>query len=129
MVVGNLWYYFGQYTPGSFFLEANSEAVDRAGRYLRDLGGEYWVYFAGAPRIYFDSPTITFLAPAVKGQDVLEPVSGELDCERETQRAVFIFTPERAGEMLAVREGCPEGIVREFNSETYGLLFAAYELH
>jgi len=127
MVLGNARYYFSQYTPGGFFLEANSEIADRAGRYIGSLGGAYRVYFAGAPRIYFDSPAIVYLAGAPVGQDVLEPITGKPGFVDPTKNGVFIFTPERLGELETVRECFPEGLVKEFRSPVWGPLFTAYE--
>jgi len=127
MVVGNARYYFLQYTPGNFFLEANSELADRAGRYIRNLGPDYHVYFAGAPRIYFDAPAIAFLALGVEGQDVLQPIteSPELDAK---QKVVFIFTPERRDELEVVRARYAGNVEEEFSAYAHELLFVAYKL-
>ena len=127
MLLGNVRYYFSQYTPGGFFLEANSEIADRAGRYVRSLDGDYRVYFAGAPRITFDSPAIVYLAGAPMGQDVLEPITGRPGFVDRTKKGVFIFTPERVGELGTVREHFPDGVVSEFRSRVWGPLFTAYE--
>ena len=128
MVLGNARYYFAQYTPGGYFLEANSELANRAGRYIRSLGADCRIYFVGAPRIYLDSPAITFLAGAPMGQDVLESIAGRPDWVDATRSAVFVFTPERLDELELVREHYPQGRVKEFHSDVHGPLFVAYEL-
>lgn len=128
MLLGSIRFYFGQYTPGGFFLEANSELLDRAGRYLRNLGPEYYVYFAGAPRVYWGAPTIAFLAPGMQGQDVLEPVSVMPVRGGAVGKAVFLFTPERASELNWLRVRYPGGRVQKFRSSGHELLFLSYEL-
>jgi 4-amino-4-deoxy-L-arabinose transferase-like glycosyltransferase len=124
---GNVRYYFQVYTPGGYFLESNSELVDSAGRYLRNLDREISVFWAGAPRVYADAPTLLYLAPRARVQDVAEfhwGLGENLPCPP----AVFVFVPERVAELEGWRGRCPGGSVVEFYGQDQTLLFVAYEL-
>jgi hypothetical protein len=69
-----------------------------------------------------------FLAPQIEGQDVVEPLDtppGFVDTGRS---AVFVFLPERIGELTWVRGAFPAGRVREFYDTEGRLRFTAYEV-
>jgi hypothetical protein len=101
------------------------------GHYLRDLDGGYHAYFFGAPRIYWGFGTMGFLAPGIPAQDVVEPLTAPPDFTLEGSdypRAVFLFLPERAGELAWVQQAFPGGQVREFYDSAGELRFTAYEV-
>jgi 4-amino-4-deoxy-L-arabinose transferase-like glycosyltransferase len=127
LAVSDVHYYFARFTPSRRYGSANGETATMIGYYLRDLDGGPRVYFFGAPRIYWSFGTMTFLAPDVPGQDVVEPLTAPPDFVDRAQRAVFVFLPERAGELNWVQRALPGGRLREFRDAAGELRFIAYE--
>ncbi len=122
------YFYFGKYTPSRVYAGHNTEVADRMGKYLRVLGPSYRCYFFGAPRMYYGFATIPFLAPGVQGTDVTQPLKSEAELKTSPGPAVFVFLPERRGEMEIVLRIYPEGLLREFRDQKGQILFIAYEV-
>jgi len=120
-------FYFIKYTHSHIFGGLNTEVADGMGKYLRALGPEWNCYFHGPPRMYYGFATIPFIAQGVVGMDVLEPLKGPPTFVDPSKEAVFIFLPERLGELGAVRQSHPTGQLREFRREDGTLLFVSYE--
>ncbi len=97
------------------------------GHYLRDLDGDYQAYLLGAPRIYWRFGTMQFLAPDVPGQDIAEPLSAPPDLELEGS-TVFVFLPEREGELPWVEQAFPGGQRQDFSDAGGRLRFVAYQV-
>jgi 4-amino-4-deoxy-L-arabinose transferase-like glycosyltransferase len=127
LAVSNVHYYFADFTPSRRYGGANGETATMIGAYLQGLNGGTHAYFFGAPRIYWSFGTMTFLAPDVVGQDVVEPLSAPPDFVEEGQPAVFVFLPERAAELAWVQQAFPDGRLREFRDSGGQLRFIAYE--
>lgn len=79
---------------------------------LREMEPETTVIFAGAPFIFWGFATRAFLAPDVKGQDLLDPLTSPLpvDMIAEGGKGLFVFLPARVGELDYVRETFPGGV-------------------
>ena len=120
-------FYFNKYTHSHIFGGLNTEVADGMGKYMRSLGPEWNCYFHGPPRMYYGFATIPFIAQGVVGMDVLEPLKGPPTFVDLSKEAVFIFLPERLGELGAVRQSYPTGQLREFRREDGTLLFVSYE--
>ncbi len=127
VAVGSVRFYFVQFTPSGRYGSRNGETATMIGHYLHDLGGSPQVYFFGAPRIYWSFGTMSFLAPAADGHDVVEPVTAPPDFAVQNRRAVFVFLPERAGELRWVQGLCSAGTRRDFDDAAGQLRFVAYE--
>ena len=75
-----------------------------------------------------------FLAPAVPAQDVVEPLDAPPDfVDTAAARAagrdiMFIFLPERAGELDWVRQAFPAGRLQEFRDARGELRFIVYRV-
>lgn len=121
-------FYFVEFSPSRRYGSQNGETATMIGHYLRDLEGDHTAYFFGAPRIYWNFGTMTFLAPRVPGQDVVEPLSAPPDFVDDSRGAVFIFLPERIGELAWVQQAYPGGHVREVHDTAGRLRFTAYEI-
>lgn len=128
LAVSSVRFYFLEFTPSRRYGSANGETATMIGHYLCDLESDYRAYFFGAPRIYWSFGTMPFLAPEVSGLDVTEPLDAPPDFVDESRRGVFVFLPERAGELSWVREAFPDGQVREFHDASGQLRFTAYEV-
>jgi 4-amino-4-deoxy-L-arabinose transferase-like glycosyltransferase len=129
LAVSSVRFYFVKFTPSRRYGSANGETATMIGHYLRDLDGSYRAYFFGAPRIYWSFGTMSFLAPDVPGQDVVEPLTAPPDFAHEADEehgVVCIFLPERAGELAWVQQAFPDGRLREFYDASDRLRFVAY---
>jgi hypothetical protein len=98
---------------------------------LRSLGPGWQEYFFGAPRMHADFGSTPFIAKGVQLTDVLEPLTEPppTDFVEPTRKPVFVFLPERAGELERVRQTYPHGVLDEVyrTGDSSGpLLFVAY---
>jgi hypothetical protein len=121
-------FYFVTYAQSYEFAGLNTYVADRMGWYLQALGPDYQCYFFGAPRMYYDFPNIRYLARGVAGQNIDQPVQGPVAFVNPNRDAVFIFLPERRGELDVVLQSYPSGRLREFMREDGQLLFVSYEV-
>jgi hypothetical protein len=128
IAVGSVRFYFAEFTPSRQYGSANGETATMMSHYLRELEGEHSAYFFGAPRIYWGFGTMDFMAPEVLGQDVIEPLTTPPDFVKEDRGAVFLFLPERAGELDWVQQAFPNGDLQEFHDAAGQLRFLAYSV-
>jgi 4-amino-4-deoxy-L-arabinose transferase-like glycosyltransferase len=128
LALGSVHFYFVEFAPSRRYGTANGETATMMGHYLRKLDGGGPVYLLGAPRIYWKFGTMEFLAPSVSGQDVVEPLSAPPDFVDEDRGAVFLFLPERTGELDWVQQAFPAGHLREFYDPGGRLRFIAYQV-
>jgi 4-amino-4-deoxy-L-arabinose transferase-like glycosyltransferase len=127
LAVSSVHFYFVDFTPSGRYGSENGETATMIGHYLHDLDASYRAYFFGAPRIYWSFGTMTFLAPNVPGQDVIDPLTAPPDFVDQSRDALFIFLPERAGELAWVQQVYPDGTLREFRDAEGRLRFTAYQ--
>ncbi len=118
----NFSFYFWEYTPRRIYGWLNTEVATAIGVYARDLPGDTFVYLFGPPRIYLGNGTISFLAPAMRGEDVDEPIASPDDLPPlpDGARPVFIFLPERLGELDIVQQRYPGGEMLSYYSRELG---------
>lgn len=134
MAASSIHYYFVEFTPSRRYGSENGETATMMARYLRDEDGGYQVYLFGAPRIYWNFGTMPFLAPDVPGHDVIDPLTGPPDFVAEATvgavepRLLFIFLPERLGELAWVQQAFPDGQVQEFYDAWGRLRFTVYKV-
>jgi hypothetical protein len=132
LATGSIYFYFVEFTPTRRYGSANGETATMMGHYLQDLEGDYQAYLFGAPSLYWKFGTMPFMAPEVRGTDVVEPLDGPpdfLDSNANTpgQGMVFLFLPDRSGEMAWVQQALPGGEIREFYDSAGRLRFIAYK--
>ena len=123
----NLQFYFVTYSNSRVFGGLNTEVGNQMGFYLHWLGPDYRYYLFGPPRMYAGFPTLPYLAVGVDGEDVVDPLTGPPTFVKPDKRPVFLFLPEREGELEAVKLSYPTGRLREFRQPSGALLFVAYE--
>jgi 4-amino-4-deoxy-L-arabinose transferase-like glycosyltransferase len=128
LVTSSSWYYFAEYAPARRYGSANGETATMIGHYLSEMEGDSHVYFLGAPQIYWKFGTMTFLAPTVEGQDIIEPLESEPDSIDPAGGALFILLPARSGELDWIQQAFPGGMLSELRSLDGGLSFIAYEV-
>lgn len=119
-------FYFGPYTRAAVYPGPNTEVGHAMGLYLQRLGPEYRYYFYGPPRMFAGFPNVRYLAPDVEGVDVLPPPA-EPPAVKSDRPLVYIFLPERLGELEAVRAAHPNGRRIDFLQPSGELLFVSYE--
>lgn len=123
----SLRFYYGVYTPRRMFSDENTAVADAIGKYLRAKGSGTVCFLVGAPRLYFGHATIPYLAQGVTGVDVVDPLTNPTSLNIPAG-AVFIFLPERAGEMDALWPYYPQGTIWRYYDTRGNLQFIAYEL-
>jgi 4-amino-4-deoxy-L-arabinose transferase-like glycosyltransferase len=134
MALSNLHFYFVEFTPSRRYGSAIGETATMIGQYLHDLDDDYQVYFFGAPLLYWNFGTMPFLSPDVPAQDVVESLDALPDfvdtaaAKAAGRDILFIFLPERAGELDWVRQAFPAGRLREFRDAGGELRFIAYRV-
>jgi hypothetical protein len=128
MAVGSVRFYFLEFIPMGRYGGSTGQTGTMIGHYLQELDGEYHAYLFGAPRIYWSFGTMSFLAPSVPGDDVVEQLTAPPDFVEEGSNAVFLFLPGRTRDLVWVQEAFPDGGLREFRDADGTLWFTAYEV-
>jgi 4-amino-4-deoxy-L-arabinose transferase-like glycosyltransferase len=128
LAVSSIHFYFVEFTPERRYGSENGETATMMGYYLRDLGEGNQVYFFGAPRIYWNYGPMSFLAPNMPGRDVLQPLTAPPDFVDTGLQSIFVFLPERSGDLTWVQQAFPNGHLREFYGREGRLRFLAYQV-
>ncbi len=133
LAVWNINFYFNDYTPRNIFGWINVEVGTELGYYLANQpdSEEVYVYFFGPPRMYYGFGTTKFLSRDVDGEDIHDPlvVPEQLSPLPYGKRPIFVFLPEREGELEVVRQRYPEGDLYRIPRYTHrdDILFVSYE--
>jgi hypothetical protein len=128
LVWSNLHYYFFEVYDSYILGGPNTETATAVAKYLDELDSPPDVYFFGLPRMgYFSLSTIPYLVPQVNAVDVAQPIDGEPEWQLG-ESTVFLFLPERAGELRFVQSRYPGGVKREARDQNGDSLFWAYEV-
>jgi SAM-dependent methyltransferase/4-amino-4-deoxy-L-arabinose transferase-like glycosyltransferase len=133
LALGDLWFYFGEYRTSQRFGDRNTEIAFEMAQYLDQLDGDWTAYFHGAPSMYVTFPTIPYLAGdqfrtnenLFDVEDPSAPLPGDPDAD---DNLVFIYVPERSGEINRTAEQYPEGTFQTFSGSFADPLFYAYEV-
>jgi 4-amino-4-deoxy-L-arabinose transferase-like glycosyltransferase len=134
LAVSSVRFYFVEYAPSGRYGSENGETATMVGHYLHDQDRGTEVYWFGAPRIYWNFGSMTFLAPQVIGRDVVDPLtslpnfSGEAASAAAGQGVLFVFLPERVVELYWVQQAFPDGQVEQFYDTSDRLRFTVYAL-
>ena len=131
LAVYDVGFYFGSYRVEHRFGDRNTEIANDMALYLNELDGEWIAQFYGPPAMYTGFPTIPFLS----GDDFKEgvnlfdvPEGGPPASGFDTTNEVFIFLPERYGELQNLRDKYPSGQERAFSGYYADPLFYVYEV-
>ena len=103
--------YFQDYTPKRLSGGPYAELATAVAPELERLGADYAVYLLGAPRMYADFPTLTYLAPSIQIADLPERMTGALlrDLAVGGQGLAFVIIPQRSDDLLVLQEVFPSG--------------------
>jgi hypothetical protein len=131
IAIYDIGYYFGPYRSEHHFADRNTEIADRVAAYLNNLEGDWSAYFYGPPSMYIDFPTIPFLAREfVKGDNLFDVSESGLQLPvLEGGNEIFLFLPERYGELEPLRAAYPAGTERSIGGGYYAdPLYYVYEI-
>jgi 4-amino-4-deoxy-L-arabinose transferase-like glycosyltransferase len=101
--------YVWRYTPQRIYGGENGRVATRLAIHLGQRADDAQVYFFGPPRIYYSFGAIRFLAQDAPGLDVVDALQGPPDFVDPARRAIFVFLPEREGELAWVKDAYPGG--------------------
>lgn len=129
LALNEVWFYYGRYPTTNEFADANTEAAYEISNYLNTLEGDWTAYFYGPPVMYTDFPTFPYLLTdfhkGVNFFDVAEPLP---TVGTPAPNQVFVFLPERAGDLTAVQQRYPGGVVESVDGRYRAPLFLTYTL-
>ncbi|MCS6883180.1 MAG: glycosyltransferase family 39 protein [Oscillochloridaceae bacterium] len=125
-------YYFVEYTPTRVYGNLNAVLATELAHYANNrLAPDSRLVFFGWPRMSSDFGTLPYLAPHLERVDVHDPLEEPVSpaLAARDRQTVFVFVPERAGELDLVRFAFPNGAVEHVPSPVDGaLLFSMYQL-
>jgi 4-amino-4-deoxy-L-arabinose transferase-like glycosyltransferase len=123
-------FYFVTYRQQHSFADRNTEIADNLAAYLNTLETEWDAYFFGAPNMYVDFPTITFLVTNFQKNVNLFDVEGfnSANIQATTKNKTFVFLPEHSAEIGEVQTQYPDGRLITFPGFHADPLFFAYEV-
>lgn len=117
MMIWNIYFYFDVYTPRNSY--GGTGAITEVARFLQAQSGLDYVYMFTGPAFYLRHGTIGFIASQPQGIDVnakLEAIATLPEPPAGLQ-PVFIFIPERLGELATVKQRYPNGQLHEYRNE------------
>jgi hypothetical protein len=128
LVVGSVRFYFGPYQESMVYGSFNGEVSTAIGYYMQRLGPGWKQYFLGAPRMWADFGSATFISNSPY-LDVVEPLAGPPAFVDPAYGAAFIVLPEREGDLAYIQQAYPGGWLEEVHRAAEGdspLLFIVY---
>lgn len=129
LALGDLRYYFFDAYDNYLLGGWNTLTATAIAGYLREQPiPDQQVYFFGFPRMgYYSLSTIPYLAPSMRGEDVAEPLTAPFERVLDGP-TLFVFLPERRGELAQVQAAFPQGRIEEFQLGDGRALFTVYAL-
>jgi 4-amino-4-deoxy-L-arabinose transferase-like glycosyltransferase len=125
----NMWFYFDETGLLDRYSDTNMQVANRLADELRPLGPGYTVYFAAPPRMYYDgNANLVFIARNAKGIDVTQPWSATDAPPTLTGPTLFVFLPERRGELVQVERWFPNGTLADYATARGEPLYTAYRV-
>jgi hypothetical protein len=124
----NVFFYFGEYRSHYYFEDSSGEFAMEAGQHLNQLGPYFALRVLGAPRVFAEFPTLSYLAPdhdiANLKADELETFTLPVD-----QGVLFAAIPENVSVLDVIEDRYPggtrESVIRKSKNE---VLYYAYIL-
>jgi hypothetical protein len=114
IMIWNIFFYFGDYTWRNCY--GDSDAITEIADYLHPQAGTRYVYMFAAPYFYLGHGTIKFVGQDPAGTDVIDPLvsATALPDPAPGLKPLFIFVPERLGELEIVKQRYPNGQLQEY---------------
>jgi 4-amino-4-deoxy-L-arabinose transferase-like glycosyltransferase len=122
-------FYLNDYTPESEFGGVNTLVAQELADYLQYKSSAYQVFFFGHPRMGYRSISSTvFLAPHIEGINITEPWGSSDNTQPSSEHLIFVFLPEHALDLEAVKKDYPSGVLTEQTRRQDEVLFWLYEV-
>lgn len=122
----NYWSYFDHYIH-SIDGWAQREPATTVAKYAAQMQSDQTLYVMSAPELFVWHGTIRFLAPHVRGFDLLDPEKDLPIRDPHTQRASFVMLPNHTLWLDQLRALYPHGEVKEWRRPWGELWFIIYE--
>jgi hypothetical protein len=109
-------YYFVDFSPQRIYGGPNAMVATSLAQYVQaELRPTTRVVFFGPPRMYYSFGTVPYLVGRDQGIDVTETLTGPItpDIAAPGDDVVFVFLPERLGELALVQSVFPNGILED----------------
>jgi 4-amino-4-deoxy-L-arabinose transferase-like glycosyltransferase len=122
----SLYTYFVDYAPRHLAGGGGAEVSTELGLTLqKDLDWQR-IYFFGAPYIFWDFPTLSFLLPGADAVDLIDPIQipPPANWLAPNKATLFIFLPGRIAEMTLVQKTFPHGKIQELWTPRDGSVIA-----
>ncbi|MBI1802319.1 MAG: glycosyltransferase family 39 protein, partial [Chloroflexi bacterium] len=126
VITNNLWSYFGHYIH-SIDGWAQREPATLVAQYAAQMTDDQKMYLLGAPELYIGHGTIRFLAPSLRGDDLLYPDAELPVRDPLARRAVFVVLPNYLEFVERLQALYPHGQIKEFRRPWGELQFVIYE--
>jgi 4-amino-4-deoxy-L-arabinose transferase-like glycosyltransferase len=129
IMIGDLWFYFFDYTPASSLREmtSNGMVAHQFGNFLNDQPANTQVVFFGVPHLSFDSPALLYLAPQIKGVNAPEAWNTFDQSQLTSSKIIFVFRPEYRQDIAAVQKDYPGGRLSVEKAWNGDVLYWVYE--
>ncbi|TMC52916.1 MAG: hypothetical protein E6J26_08985 [Chloroflexi bacterium] len=125
-VYNNYWSYFDHYL-NSIEGWAQREPATAVANYAAHLGPDQTLYMLSAPELYIWHGTIRFIAPNLRGFDMLNPEDELPVRDPNTGWAAFVMLPNHTQWIDKLRTLYPHGTLREWRRPTGELWFDIFE--
>jgi hypothetical protein len=127
--VWNIGFFFRRSNELRHYGDLNTLVASELAVMLHDEADGTTVYMAALPRMSYTSHnTIQLMAPDVDGHDVETPVTDASRVPAVAGPTIFVFLPERAGELDVVRAVHPGGAVSEVIGPDEQVLYTIYRV-
>ena len=126
-VYWNYWAYFERYIH-SIDGWAQREPATAIARYAEEMQPDQTLYVLSQPDLFIWHGTIRFVAPNVRGADVLDPANDLPIRDTLTRRASFVMLPNHVQWLELLRILYPHGEYKQFRRASGELWYAIYEV-
>ena len=123
-------FYYGRFPNNNQFADTNTEVAYELATYLNELDGDWTAYLYGPPILYIDFPTFPYLLTDFQAGANLFNVDS-IDSPlppAPTENQIFIFLPQRQGELETIATKFPNGERQQVNGFYASPLFISYEI-
>jgi len=130
LAADELYFYFFEYTPRSIVEQARSNGMvaHRLSEYLQDKPEDVQVVFFGQPYMgYYSIPSLQYLAPQIKGIDMIQPWGSADNPQPTAAHLLFVFLPSHESEISAVQAAYPGGSLHTELAVDKNVLYWLYE--
>jgi hypothetical protein len=123
----NHWLYFERYL-NTIEGWAQREIATTVARYAETLQDDQTLYMLGAPELFVWHGTVKFIAPQLRGDDILNPDADLPIRDPLTRRASFVIAPSYLLWLEKLQHVYPNGQIKEFRRPWGELWFISYEV-